>query len=372
MRGASTFLACLYTIACATSSTSQVDADTDGIDDARESALASRFAPVVVHDAREQFLPMSVSRFLEFGRLGVYQAGCSPEQEELLPVPLVADRLLDTTHTTCRSQTLISGGTRSVHKQSTFFIGDLPSEHRGGAAGSIDWMTYYHAYPNQGGGVTLQYWRFYGYNFGQTIDLPFGFRLEFSHGGDWEAIHIVLDQADQPAWVRLLGHRSLDSVPWNAVQVEGGTHVVLFSEAGGHTSHAEMPEDFVQGIRQRTWPGSQFDRPGSPPITAPPLVNLGEKLDPLERWLPYSGLWGSPGFNYFGLPTSVKGLIESLMEARGLGEHLENFTSGYWGPAFNETGRTEAGYITAWCAGHVNPERARNGRRECYADEEVP
>ncbi|HMJ86849.1 MAG TPA: hypothetical protein VK504_26910, partial [Vicinamibacterales bacterium] len=58
-----------------------------------------------------------------------------------------------------------------------------------------------------------------------------------------------------------------------------------------------------------------------------PLVNVGEKLAPLngQVFIQYSGIWGSPG-TFFG-------------------------TSGYWGPAFNETGMGAGRFMTAWCDG---------------------
>ena len=64
-----------------------------------------------------------------------------------------------------------------------------------------------------------------------------------------------------------------------------------------------------------------------------------------QVFLQYSGIWGSPGF-----------LFES---------------SGYWGPAFNETGMRGDFFITAWCGGDKN-DMVKNGivnvniARECY------
>jgi hypothetical protein len=55
-----------------------------------------------------------------------------------------------------------------------------------------------------------------------------------------------------------------------------------------------------------------------------------------QAFIQYSGIWGSPG-SFF-------------------------FTSGYWGPAHNETGMRKDGFITAWCAGIARVDL----RRECY------
>jgi hypothetical protein len=54
-----------------------------------------------------------------------------------------------------------SDGTRSDHKHRTFYLKDLNSEDQKGSTDSREWTTYYHAYPNDVGGVTIQYWNFY-------------------------------------------------------------------------------------------------------------------------------------------------------------------------------------------------------------------
>jgi hypothetical protein len=82
------------------------------------------------------------------------------------------------------------------------------------------------------------------------------------------------------------------------------------------------------------------------------LLNLGEKTAPMPgmEFLWYSGLWGTrESSGWFSAPRS-----------------------GYWGPAFNETGMGPQGFITAWCAGMANPDRralnpAGSGTvSECY------
>ncbi|MBI4511339.1 MAG: hypothetical protein HY698_17025 [Deltaproteobacteria bacterium] len=87
------------------------------------------------------------------------------------------------------------------------------------------------------------------------------------------------------------------------------------------------------------------------------LLNVGEKSRPRngQVFIRYSGLWGSPG-TFFG-------------------------TSGYWGPAFNETAakcgpssdhENCAGRVfhTAWCAGMAGNSSFSplDLNIECYAD----
>jgi hypothetical protein len=49
------------------------DDDDDGIDDAAESALGERFAPVVSHDRDDANLPTSVDEFLRAASLEFYR-----------------------------------------------------------------------------------------------------------------------------------------------------------------------------------------------------------------------------------------------------------------------------------------------------------
>lgn len=143
----------------------------------------------------------------------------------------------------------------------------------------------------------------------------------------------------------------------------------VYSEGGGHASRfsphrisdltllRECPE-WIVGIkakggngevdpnipatcvRQETWTGGQVHWFNGIISDAGPLINLGAKTAPMngQVFIQYSGIWGSPG--------------------------TFDFTSGYWGPAFNETGMREDGFITAWGAGMVGD--ADLIRRECY------
>ena len=72
------------------------------------------------------------------------------------------------------------------------------------------------------------------------------------------------------------------------------------------------------------------------PRRAARLLNVGEKEAPLNEqlFIAYSGLWGSPGLLYM--------------------------TSGYWGPAFNET-NMRGKFVTAWCLGMTGAR----AEREC-------
>src|SRR5262249_20149339 len=147
--------------------------------------------------------------------------------------------------------------------------------------------TYFHAYPNRIGGVTVQYWRFYSYN----TSYAFGFlRIPWfgNHGGDWEAVFVILSADRRPRELVLVGHSDLKGpIPWSDVPMDAG-HPVISVGKGGHTSERGRPG----GVRFASWEG--------------PLMNLGERTRPLLPFLRYAGLWGAR-------------------------QHLR-LNSGYWGP----------------------------------------
>ncbi|HVF42007.1 MAG TPA: hypothetical protein VM936_03295 [Pyrinomonadaceae bacterium] len=333
-------------LACQTpAGTSAPDGDGDGIADACEQALAEEFAPVIYHSSDESNYPTNVDLFLRNTSLWFYDDDCTPDlKEPVRGAPTQQQLLTGSRQGGCGStDTVFSNGTRSQEKQRTFFLADVPEQFRVGSLNSSDWTTYFHAYRNEAGGVTVQYWRFYAYN--DAVN---------NHGGDWEGFHLVLDAGLRPAHVDFLGHTTIAPVQPSGVQWEGD-HPRIFSEGGGHASRPSgagiqargcpardgcfvNPDKPFTFVRQETWPGGEvkwFDgrvgRTGA-------LVNLGEKLRPLngQVFIQYSGIWGSPG-TFFG-------------------------TSGYWGPAFNETEMGADGFIKAWCSGMTSPTRAR----ECF------
>ena len=98
----------------------------------------------------------------------------------------------------CGGAPVTSDGSRSHGKHRTYFLTDVRGPLRAGSDDTTRWKTYVHAYPNDHGGVTLQYWRFYAYNDAFN-----------DHGGDWEGLHVVLGRDREVEGVRLLGHSSM-------------------------------------------------------------------------------------------------------------------------------------------------------------------
>jgi hypothetical protein len=131
------------------------------------------------------------------------------------------------------------------------------------------------------------------------------------------------------------------------------------------TVDAGNPATFV---RQEVWTGGAVQWPDGRRTESGRLLNVGGKRQPLndQVFIQYSGIWGSPG-----------GLFSF---------------SGYWGPAFNETGAREqytglpdvtfeaswssapdrvyyrgSLFITAWCDGlEVQPRSHDSWFRECH------
>jgi hypothetical protein len=325
------------------------DEDADGLADACEQALAERFAPIVYHSSDESNFPGSVDRFLAETNLALHDERC-PEDLALVRAPTQADLANPVPRQGCPAASpLLASGSRSAGKHETFFLADVAEADRAGSADPSDWTTYLHAYPNDSGGVTLQYWRFYAYN--DALN---------DHGGDWEGLHVVLDPSLRIGRVLLLTHDALVAPPLSRFELEG-THVRVYSEGGGHATRYSGggiaargcakagrctidPDRPVTFIRQETWTGGAVTGPLGTLGETGPLLNLGSKQAPLngQLFVRYSGLWGSPGV-LFG-------------------------TSGFWGPAYNETSMRADGFVTAWCDGMP---RAL-AREECYPPSATP
>lgn len=315
-------------------SRSLVDEDHDGLDDFVEDSLAERFAPIVYHGQCEPNYPVTVDWLLARSSLHEYDNAVKPARREAVKTLKQQSDLLNHSFATKQEQAIASDSARSVCKQASYFLANVSAADQAGARDRPqDWVTYVHSYANQRGGVTIQYWRCYSYNDASFLS------FDFSHGGDWEAVAVHLDSALKPEFVAFLGHDSIeyhtDKVRWE------GEHPKVWSEEGGHASlvsPAGMKSK--KFTRQETWSGGQVTWwDGSPGGLSGGLINVGEKSRPRngQVFVQYSGLWGSPG-RWF-------------------------ITSGYWGPAFNETdARCEDGRKAYKSSPTCSPGSARCGR----------
>lgn len=318
------------------------DNDLDGVFDACEDAVASKFAPIVYHSSDESNFPANVDWFLPKTSLYFYDDGCTPDWYAFAQSAPSQSSLLSWYVTGgCGSgDTVYSNGTRSNQKQRTFFLADVAQGYRVGSLNPQDWRTYVHAYRNNLSGITIQYWRMYAYNDAFN-----------NHGGDWEGEFVILDSNLNPYRIGLMGHTSIDELSTNSFTWEGN-HPRVFSEGGGHATHENGNGIYAVGcpyfpchidpaiqatfVRQETWNWGIVTWTNGYTYWNGGLLNVGEKVHPLngQVFIQYSGIWGSPG-TFYG-------------------------TSGYWGPAYNETGMSGT-FMTAWCYGRVNAAAG-----ECY------
>jgi hypothetical protein len=313
-----------------------VDLDHDGIDDQLEDTLAERFAPVVHHERSETNFPVNVEWLLARTSLREVDERVSGGRDVVRQIRNQSALLVQTT-------------TRSVCKASGYFLADVDKDSRAGLLnGPSGWTTYVHTYGNATGGITIQYWRLYAYDETKVLFVNWG------HGGDWEGLAVELDRQHQPQSVSLLGHTGIERALAKDITWEG-THPLIWSEPGGHASRKAGSRTAADVVRQETWTSAGGG-----------LVNVGEKTHPRngQVFIQYSGLWGAP--------------------------HRLFVTSGYWGPAFNETAAVcdngrPAYRVSLWCGAEASCPRIRHTAwcdgmdgarldvaRECYASTSAP
>lgn len=227
------------------------DLDFDGIPDARERALARRYAPVLVLAEGEKMLPASVDWLLE-------RLGSRVRSDEAPP--------------------------RGFHLSR--FDGRVPH----GSRDARDWKTYVHVYRSKDARrIYVQYWFFYPYDDGAWF---------FHHEGDWEHATVALDAAGRPLGVYAARHSHNAPGQWRAwrrVRKVGGTHPELLVASGTHACYFDEGDvrwsDRASACRRsdgdcarrrwRTWESGG-------------LVHMGEAHAPLEVFvMRYRGRWGA-------------------------------------------------------------------------------
>jgi hypothetical protein len=336
------------------------DEDRDGIDDVCEDWLAERFAPILRHGNRETNYPVSVDWWLSRTDLSLVDS--EGERSRKVSAPISQIQLIEESFRSRNADDLSSSETRSRMKEVTFYLENVAPQFREGQKNEPrHWITYVHSFGNELGGVTIQYWRCYSWN--QATFLGF----DFSHGGDWEGIAVHLNAHLKAEKLSFLEHSGiayeLADVQWE------GTHPEVWSEEGDHSSYPNSRNlKSSRFIIQETWTsGRVIWWDGLSRGDSGGLVNIGEKTNPRngQSFVKYSGLWGA-----------TKKLF---------------LTSGYWGPAFNETAAQCADaseaygptlrplaksadcgkiFMKAWCDG-MNPQLL-DRNCECYAARETP
>ena len=300
-----------------------VDNDHDNLDDGTEWELANRFAPLLYmpnlitrlqadYIAGDWTWPATVDWYLPQVRMRIHHNNCSDHQ--LLDFGQVtATNLLQQAHKRytlgwlgCSHVDPYQYSDRDFNPDDHYFLqaGDDDAVHPG-LGYTSQWKAYAHSYRNNLGGVTIQYWLFYAYNDGFSLQ---------NHEADWEHVDVKLDASYNPVTVYLSFHRDLNpyapgDMTWYGthpqVWVADGSHANFRSEgacnstlreAGGTVAGVVIYESCWTNLNQRwfTWAGGRGYDYG---IQGAGLVDLGEKSYPTpgQEWIRYSGRWGEKG-----------------------------------------------------------------------------
>lgn len=296
-----------FFLSCETGS----DLDRDGLDDGEERCWLSKHAPVLYLPLNKDWvLPANVDWYLARTTLRFHHNNCSDDQ--ILPFGSVNQATLVTQkhqpkrgavswNPCSHTGTLIRSRNGVWNDDQHFFLQGTDATHEG-STNPADWIVYGHVYPNDVGGVNVQYWFFYPYNdnFGS-----------FNHEGDWETIVVQLGADLAPDGVFFCGHGSCDwfrateFVTWYQ-----SSHPTVWVADGSHASYpgewecdnapawAEGPGgnscETDEDNRWFTWAGGRGTAIG---IQGGGVINVGELTRPLNKqhFISYSGQWGENG-----------------------------------------------------------------------------
>lgn len=170
----------------------------------------------------------------------------------------------------------------------------------------------YGRYEVIGGTTVLSYWLFYEHNFWSHPALPFGAAWQ-AHEGDWEVVHVVLDDRRTPVEAAYSQHCTGQRRAWDDVpQAPGTDHPIVFVARGSHANY------FTAGVHPFA-PACvpPQARPLNPVDVNVPGATLGPGTTAIElihdqstRWLRFPGTWGEEQYlaaPAFGIPPTPFG-----------------------------------------------------------------
>ena len=263
-------------------------------------ALLAQFQPVVVLSQGELFAPTSVDDFLADASLEQRAADGSFEAAELplagLPVH--------------------GEGWRLDHRCAA--IGGPESTLRCYDPASRGPSTVYGRYEVIAGTTVLQYWLFYEHNFWSLPALPFGAVWQ-AHEGDWEVVHVVLDDKRTPVEAAYSQHCTGERRAWTDVQMAPGTsHPIVYVGRGSHANYftpgthpiplACYPAQAVQFFQLLGIPPHDVVAPGA--TVGPDATTIETVHDQSPRWVRFPGTWGEAQYIAappFGVPPTAFG-----------------------------------------------------------------
>ena len=262
--------------------------------DLSPEALLAQYQPVTVLSQGELFAPTAVEDFLADASLQLRDQSGTFQPAELpsAGLPVHGD------------------GWRLDHRCAA--IGGPVSAVQCYDPASQGPSTVYGRYEVIAGTTVLQYWLFYEHNFWSHPGLPFGAVWQ-AHEGDWEVVHVVLDDKQTPVEVAYSQHCTGQRRPWGDVAKAPGTdHPLVFVARGSHANY------FTPGVHPFA-PACvpPQARPLNPVDVNVPGVTLGpgstaieRVLDNEPRWLRFPGTWGETQYlaaPAFGIPPTAFG-----------------------------------------------------------------
>ena len=293
----------LITVRCET----YVDADADGLDDGVENCALNDHAPVAYLPLGLDWTrPANVDWYLQRSALRFHHNNCSDDQIVAL-AGLTQTRLVNQYHRRKHGVASLhpcshygdligSGSSSSYDDDQHYFLQPNDATHAG-SANPADWIVYGHVYPNDIGGMNVQYWFFYAYN--DNI-------ASFNHEGDWESITVRLDPRGNPSGVYVCAHAHCElrsDITWHTrrhptVWVADGSHASYSTEVGcdrnGYSEGAGDNCQTVDAYRWFTWRGGRGSQLGQ---QGGGVINVGEKDRPLngQKFIRYYAKWGENG-----------------------------------------------------------------------------
>ena len=263
------------------------DLDSDGLDDAREQALAQKFAPQVrLYPAPDEWTrPTNVEWLLARSWMRFDHPHC-PDHQVLATGAGTQSNLAAQSH---RTDNIICGHTSTVYSSGgahpEFFLQQPDHASHSGSANSADWRMYVHTKPSTlaTGGVDIQYWFLYAYDFTS---------LDANHEADWEHITVTADSAGNFVSAWYAQHNG--GTRYGAAALRwSGTHPVVYASLGTHASYPSAGSFYVSesGLTDTTADGGPiWDGAAS-------FINVGEKAHPMngQGFIRYGGRWGEIG-----------------------------------------------------------------------------
>ena len=247
-------------------------------------SLARQFAPVLYFHPDELFRPQPVEVLIDQARLRRTRAGWFDVNVINDPTPRDLCRyagpeyFLDVWYGDDGSSDYKN---YSAHR--TFYTTHLSPEAGGPPP------TAYARVVHEENHTVIQYWLFYYYN--DWLN---------KHEGDWEMVQVILDGAEQPQWVVVSQHHGGTRRPWSAVQVEEGTHPVVYVALGSHANYFWGDEVFPNAREMGSASFTVVDRTGHAHRTIPQVLLVPEREEverqpddwPGMEWLCFKGNWG--------------------------------------------------------------------------------